>query len=695
MAIPDYQMPDMFQKPERRLSFCREALQEGDMQLRTMKPFQDFSDALKMVAGEESDILPAKLSSVNTNRLKRQIREVVAILSQIRSSWFWESIDGEEQIITDYLNKTHRAWWSTTQAEKKLREATQWAAVTGTGYIHPRWRKDRWRYGMGDILLDVFGPHQVRQVQPVQNWDMQEAYMVIVTEEVPINRARALFPQYADQIRPDRAMATWTGDSKAQKLMKKMVEGFGSHVMRRFGPGRSQFEKLAQGKFPTVDIHKAYILDQTLNMTAKAIAMGEPGTTWEYVVPKKGDMIPTNVRDAQQNPLSREAGWEDTMLYPRRRMMQWTDTVILYDNTAPDWHGLVPIVPFKVDDWPWEMLGYGMYRNGAPLQKEMNKTLRGIGDKIQVQLRPGLMFDENAVNERMMMAVDTRQPGVRMKFNSQASQKPIESLIPPELLRLEPEALAYVDLLREELDHIAALGEMRNAVNASQVPSDRTMEKMLAMAGPLVQDMTGAIEKGMQQLGQMMGSNFFQYYDEKRSMHMIGRTALERTVHMFKPEELWAPSKIAIRDVNLGWQRFEAMRKYTHKFNLIVQPASLHAIFETQNKMLHFQLWRDPMFPLSPYTLAKVMGIQNFGSPPEGISTEQDMWKAWMKDSMEFQSMLQMFAMMSNPMAAMAGGGAPGGGGQEGPGRPPSGQQAPQLVSKSGAQGDRQVVTES
>ena len=58
------------------------------------------------------------------------------------------------------------------------------------------------------------------------------------------------------------------------------------------------------------EIRYTYINDLSINMTDHQIEMGEPGTSWYYVVPFKGQMLPAG-RDKEGNPAFRPATARD------------------------------------------------------------------------------------------------------------------------------------------------------------------------------------------------------------------------------------------------------------------------------------------------------------------------------------------------------------------------------------------------
>jgi len=699
-------IPDRYSKEEDRLGWLREAYQEGDSWLRSQKAMSQMRAAMDLLAGKEIEDIPAELSKAFHNRLKRQIREAVAVQSQINPSWYYETSNPQFEPVSEQVNQLLKSWWSSSFADLAIRKTVQYKVPLGTGYSSPRWSKPRGSFGDGEIVLDSFGPADVRLIQPPRDYDIQRSYAVITTVEMPINMARAMYPAKAARIIPDRDTPTF-GDSQAKRWMERMTRGFGSLAYRMFGVKKTK--KDLETRFPTVDVHYMYVNDEAINDSQTVVSMGQPGSTWHYQVPYFGQDIPDGLPDpATGRQTMRPAKLEDIRLYPLRRLVIFTNTALLYDDTSIYWHGRVPLVRFRSDDWPWEALGYGMILDGAPLQRELNNVLRGLGDRVNVSLRPGLLFDENSISAREMEKVDPRKPGARIRLNLAGALNPISTLLPPELLRIDSSWVEYIRVIAEFMDHQSAVTDFRNLAKAKQIPSDATIDKILEISGPLVQDETRTMEKAMAELGEMILPMLFQFYSQKRKFSIIANDKIGVSFFDFDPKNLVPNEMQPVLSRIPETQKWRVMQEFQHAFRMVVLPNSLHEATQTQQKLLMLQLWRDGRFPLDPVTLAQTLGIRNFGDPWPEVTSVYDRYKHYLKDMTEFQAILGVLATMVQMRAglgAMAGGaggmeqgGAPGEqpkafqNGEE-RGRPPSGQKMPQIKSKDG--GARTTVAES
>lgn len=203
-----YQAPRIDAKDDAKLSWLREAITEGTNFLKGQRAYEDIDKSIDLIGGLDDDPVPNSLSNVTSNRIKRQIREVVATLANLRPLWGYTSDNDEFQASANILNKLVYAWWLNTFADRSIRSAVQWACIS-TGYIMPVWEPDYWYLGRGDINCMVYGPRDVLPIQLGRDHDLQKAYAVIIQTEVPISRLHNAFPEFADKIKPDKDSPTW------------------------------------------------------------------------------------------------------------------------------------------------------------------------------------------------------------------------------------------------------------------------------------------------------------------------------------------------------------------------------------------------------------------------------------------------------------------------------------------------------
>jgi hypothetical protein len=673
-----YVIPVRTADDDRKLGWLTEARQDGETYLKTQRSFRDIDRAIEIVAGDDEKI-PKSMSSVSVNMLKRDIRENVATLANMRPLWEFKTDNSQFNPLTNILNKLELSWYMNTFADRSIRKALQYAGVCGLGWISPVWKSDFWCAGRGDIKLKTYGPRNVIPYQIGSDHEIQDAYMVTLKDEVPFAKACATYPLHIDKFVPDRSTPTW------MKQGMRRLSRFLSPVLQRFGQGQGR--ETDDTNFPTVDIFTSYTLDLRYNDTGVEMQMGEAGTKWCYKVPYYGQEIATGVMDPTTNQITyRKAGLQECLLYPLRRMTVWTNQGIIYDDTSYWWHGKVPAVPFTVDDWPWDFGGISMIRDGASIQDSNNRLLRAIDDSANARIDPALQYDENVMSQATMERLNTRATGQRIKANLSMGDG-VKPVLPSSYYDVPAWILQHVDGQWEKLHYLLGTRDIQAIAKARQVPAGDTLEKLMEMAGPILTDMSRNMERGMRDTGEMWKGLAMQFYDLPRRVQVLGSDGVTEEdfdydpntmIPSHMPDEMElikqgkmaesAPSRVSI--VTRAQAHINSC--YFH-----VTPNSLHQITQLTKKLMYMQLWKAG-FPIDPWTMAEVLDIQNFGSPDalaKILQTEKIPTDVFGK----FLAWTELKQKMAPPPAQK--------------GRPSSGQTPPTIQSKDG--GARSTIRES
>lgn len=689
MPHPSYKAPDANAKPDEKLGWAKSARSEGQQFLETQPAYRSIDESIGILQGITKENIPKNLSKVKVNRIKRSVREYVAFMSKLRPIWGYKVDNSDFAPQAVILNKLLKAWWFNTFADRGLRSGLQYAAGEGTGYIIPLWEKDYWTMGRGEIKLSACGAKSVLPVQVPRSGDLQQAYATTVVAEVPINKARSTYPFFAEQIVPDRRSPSFLkkGLTKVQKFLSPALQVGGKQ------------DNAYDTNFPVVDIHYTYINDQSINTTDKVMLMGEPGTSWHYEVPSLGSDIRAG-QDKSGNPVFRKATPEDARIYPLRRLMIWTNSVLLYDDTSFFWHGKVPVVPLKLDDSVWSFLGTPIPADVAPIQVDNDRLMRAISDAHNAKLRPPIMYDENIVSKTFAGRFDPRQGGQQVGFNLSMGD-PIKTIMDSRFYDVSPQITAWIESQEQRMDHQIGLPDITALARARALPAGDNLEKFFEMVGPIVEDSSRNMERSLRDVGEMWKGLFFQFYSTKRKVQMLGADGVTEEEFDFEPGTM-IPSHLPGEDTSRHSEHSPIARAkaHQHNFYMHIVPRSLHEVTQVSRKLLYLQMYRAG-FPIDPWTMAEIMDIENFGDPPTGAQTVMERWVAWQRMQAELRAdlekMLQQMAQeaqgaqgtdfrtvlegMINPTARGTGG------------RPPSGQKAPTLKTKDG--GTRTTLTES
>jgi hypothetical protein len=581
---------------------------DGTAYLEAQPWWKDLDRGIDIICGTSNRQPIARLSHVQYNKIKRIIRERCSTLSNFRTPPEFEVGDKTDEQANTALNQLVRFWWYFTMADRRIREAEMWAEVGGIGWIWPVWTKDFPMFGHSDIELKILGPRDVRPIQMGREHDEQKCYGIIVTEEMPIARAHALFPEFADQLIPSRTKPSWL--ARTAKAVKKYL----SPALNAMGVAKKEDEPV----FPTIDINYVYVHDTAINETRKTIPMGEPDTSWYYEVPSVGSDIDTGNKDAEGHPTFRKATAEDAMLYPLGRLIKCPASVkdlLLYDGPAPDWSGLFPLVPIVNDDWPFMFGGFSAPHDLWSLQYSLEKSMRAVDDQVEVALDPPLLFDKNQIPKADAERLLVRKASVRIAYDPMGG-KPVEAALQTGYQQVPQWILESQDKTEARMDNQAGTADLQALVKARTSGADG-MEKFLQAIGPIAQDMVRQQESSIARLMEILKFMFFQWYRADRRMKIGGDDMLTKEDFEYKSGDMIPESQPG--EPKLSY--LQRARRHIAGFYCSIVPGSLHKIPQLTEQLKYMQLAMRGVVPIDWWTLAKIFNIPNFGKAPEGCNT--------------------------------------------------------------------------
>lgn len=682
--------------------WCRQTRIDGYNYLRQQPAYPMIQESMDLINGDFMNQRDnVALSDVRTEQTYRDTKELVAAQTNLRIiPMFGTAIDQFKEQAS-VLNKANMAWQYMTRVDRAIRKVWQYACVGGTGFAGVRYEPDYYHRGVGDTVIDAYGPLDVMPVGLENNHDIQSAYTVTLRVRTPIHKAWEKFPLFRDEINSQRASLRDTGGVVAKAV--QYVNQFISPYLRKFGQGRGINRMEDSMPWEMVNLYYSYTDDKSVNSTGHPIVMGTLGTSWCYVVPFVGQMLPTPDGKFQQ------AKYEDCYIYPNRRLVISTDDFCLNpeptEQTNRYWHGKSPLVQFRADDWAWNWLGFPITRAGRSIEKANVEILRMIVDASKARLSPPSAYNRNGpMSQSAAESIDTRTPNLRVPLDM--GLEGLENILRPLLdvrnYEYPSNILEFVASNEGRITQQMGVADATALARARQLPSGDSVEKILSAMGERIKDQSKNMESSICQLGEMWKSNFFQFISTKRRMQWGGPDWLSQQDFDYDPGSL-IPQDVphdklpltrlhtALESSGTDVSRFERARWHKDNFTFNVQPYSLHEMNSMTRKLFYLQLQRSG-FPIDPWTLAEVFDIKNFslGNPktedPEtheekSADTILERWVAWQ----------EIMAHISQAMGA----GQAGAGGKGQKGRPPTGATAPTLEQKSGEAGTRSTVRES
>ncbi len=683
------------------INWINRMYREGLTTLTSEPAWRWIQRSIDYILRSKEEEIPTLLSSIAIPQVERDIEEIVATYSNIRPIPDYQGPE-EHKSITKILNDLYMDWHVTNNADRWYRGGIQNAAIKGTGWLITDWSKlNMGTSGEGRIVIRVKDHKSVVPIQKGEDNDIQQAYGCIIVNEVPIARAHAMYPNYQDKLTPDRQAPTMI-----RKAAKKMRQA-GSLALAIFGVGSKIVEEAAVN-YPTVDIFHTYVKDQSLNTSGKPILIGGDGAngqanSWAYWVPSLLDQQGSKTRIPLERPYQdqdlqwhtdREVAREECMIYPRGRLIIASRTCILWDGPNPYWHGRFPVAKLVLKDLlPDTFLGFPLTVGPMQINETINRLVRCIENSSMTRLNPPQQSDD-AIDENLAEKINPTIPGQRWRINSLLG-KGVEFPFPPEHYNVPPFITEFIGFLFQKIKDTLGIGDVQALARARQTPSADTLQKVLEMMGPIVEDRSRAIEVAIAEVGTQVMYHFFQFYTFSKRMRILGADGASKEDIDFDPLSL-------VPDSLPGKTRAERAYKFVQSFKFLVTPRSLHEINSLSRKMLYIQLQRSG-FPIDSQTVGVACDIPQLGEIPGDTVFERyiNEMKAKVEVGIELQaaqqqaipngqSQLPNFALEAL-QNLLSGNVNPNG--HSGPGQPSSGQQPPQIVNKD--QGTRTAISES
>jgi hypothetical protein len=400
---------------------------------------------------------------------------------------------------------------------------------------------------------------------------------------------------------------------------------------------------------------------------------------------------------------------KEARLYPRGRFIRCTPDAILVDSPNPSWAGGFPIIRFTLDPLPWSILGASMVIDLLPMQNALNEALRGAEDGIGQWVRRGVVADRNAISKNELNAIDSRKSGLKALLNPAAGEG-FKLIDGPEL----PEwYMKMLDFYIQQMDENSGVRGLQQLSQMKQMPAADTVEQFMDALSPLLRLRGRQLEVSLSELAEMLKIGFFQHYTMERRVQTLGGDGKTLEDFDFDPGTL-VP---APRPGDAYESRQKRAATHHKNFSFSVAPNSFLNVSHATQKLLMLQLYR--IGGIDIFTLWEALDIPNIGHIPVETIPERLAYARKMGlqegPTPEMVQAQQAAALVQAQAAIMqvtqqlgisppppGQGTAPGlgpegkiyqsGTGPQG-GRPPSGQEMPQIVSKDG--GTRQVISES
>lgn len=699
-----YTAPMANSDPAVKLGWLRSAVTESQAALEQVPGFDQIARNTNLIRPDGDPSTPFNTRpSIRSG--KSAISDVVSMLTSLKFLPNYVNQNTKYEAQADILNKCAWAWYNGTYASQVLQLAVQYSAVQYIGWLITEWNPNFHAPGIGDVQLTAGGPTDVLLLFPDQTYDEQKAYGVIIVKEMPLVEAWATWPDFKDKLSPTSENASWW--AKAYSAVRSGVYSFFQTSEQ------DSFPK----SFPTVTVYDMYLRDMTRNTSGRTVEMGLPGSNWCYQVPSLGTEMPTGVFDSAGNEKTKRADEIDSLLYPFRRQITFTDTVILYDNTSRHMHGQAPVVKFQLDPWPFDYFGGCMADDIRPVEGARNQLVRGMVDSCNLKLDPPKEVNASQFSQTEIETMTLRKPGYTVQnenFQLGPAVRPIVTGADPFGVDSAAvlESIKYLDLQRDDLCARVDFNALARARSSGM--SGDSMETLLALAGPRTTSKSATIEIAVQKLGKQLKGYFMQWYDAHRRFTLFGYPGIAENADWDYDPNTLIPDEIEGLDgvtYSAKSSRYDTRAKRGRMFQFLfteqIEPGSLHDITNMQRQLSLLTLQKSG-FPVDVWTLAESFNLTKIGPKPEGVPDNMIALWLWQQENLaKFQAMVQAEAqkilMAGDPQAQAAnalgqltkqvGNGNGNTGNPEG--RPPTYAAAPQLETRTDGGVPRTLISTS
>jgi len=453
-----------------------------------------------------------------------------------------------------------------------------------------------------------------------------------------------------------------------------------------------------------VDEQGKPILDKEGNAIGKELEMGEVGTSWYYKVPYLGQKI---TRFEGGKTVEREATEDDCRVYPQRRLLIHCENALMYDGPAFDWHGMVPLVPFYLDEWAWEPTGYSLFNGTANTQDAIDDLVRSVYRVAMARARPGKVYNidittgdkQGKLTSRQAEGMDPFDPGVTWGIDGEVKEPVLRPPMPEWCYNVPEWVMKVVEFLQASIlrqlghDQIKALEKLRGNISDP--------EKLLDAEGPTVLGTSRTMERSFRDFGNMVKFLILQYMTVAEVMQIVGADGIAPEVFDYAPEMVipsHMPGEPTTRigangqpqPVSSSVSVFDRAKTFAKNLKFFITPHSIHYIAQAKQRLDLLALLGKGV-PVDPETIANQFDLPNWGSI-DGATIQEKVFN-WAKMQLAEKAKLAKLELSLGLAPPPEPGDKPGPKpGQAGSGAPPKKPGQGKVKQKGTASGGRAVV---
>jgi hypothetical protein len=608
--LVEWQVPPRETSGEHRKGWIEELVAGGDRFVKGQQGIRHINDDIRLLMGHDQK------QAVKSNGVWADyctFIETISDISQIAT--LGAKAEQWKKNVETYNGVFKYIFWD-SKFLGSTRKALQWAAL-GRGYMGQKFSRTAGQGGLGKAKMHfpVYGPFDVLPEQLPMDNDIQGSYAVTIIEPMPIWEAHARFPDFQEFLEP---ISRYDWKTYGTALTENRLSFYDRW---RFGSTGSQ---AGDWLSKYCEIRRTFVRDLRVNRTGRTMQMGTPGSSWGYVVPSVGDLL-VSVNPFNGLPESRKATEEDCSVYPQLRLITTSPTVPvpMYDDTAFDWHGEIPVVQYDVNDVPWSPFGQSMIHSVASLERARRNLLSLNDQTVKINTDPPIGWDyQSGVKpEQLTKLKMLESQGVRIGTKGDPS-KALKSVL-PEGQRTTGENWKDLEVLTAQIKNDLGLNDIASLRELKMNMSGENFEKFLENLGPIAKGLARTIAGANGKHATMLKSNIAQYISVNDLVDMVGPKGIAIETYDNDPNSL-VPGRLPgeVDTADSKFHKRERARWFVEKLKTISTPEQLLDITQQQEQMRYMYLFgKGAKLPTKTYM--EKFGITDYETQYEEWKNEQ------------------------------------------------------------------------
>jgi hypothetical protein len=666
--LQDWQAPPREAQPEYIAGWCGELTSNGDRWVQSQPGLKNLNADIKLLMGLDQE------RDLESNLLQPDIRTFVETVTDLRQIATMGSRAAQTKKLVPVYNDAFRYIYWDSQFVWNSRKAVQWAML-GRGYIWQKRTRDHYGWGKARVVFDPLGPREFLPEQLPANNDVQGCYAGTIIRPMPIAEAHARFPKFQQWLLPISRYDWKTYGTLGMQRRYDFYDRF-----RFNGDEGNNWDN----RYCEIRYH--FIRDLRINTTGQTQQIGVDGTSWGYTVPSLGDLLVTT-NPENGLPQSHKAGIDECRMYPQLRLIITCPScpIPMYDDTAFDWHGEIPVSQYDVNDWAWSAMGYSAVSAVRGLEVARRDRISDVNTVLAVKKNPPLGHDvSTGVARTQMEKLDLlHAQGVRIGGKGDPNKWVADIL--PKGIDVTDVDFKGIELINQSVKAALGLTDMASLREFKGNLSDQSFDKFLENLGPMAKGIAVNMWRANGKHANMLKYNLAQYWTVEDLMNMCGPEALGIETFDNDPNSL-VPSHMPGEDTGSSsrHRKMDRAKWFCEKLNVVNTPAQLLNITHMQERMLYMMFLQKGV-PVSMATTMSKLGVEDYDVEllkARDEKLDQAMWELDVKQAVA----IKMHELGLDPPPEEGPGQGKGGG------RPNSGKKPNHAELKGSQSGNVRVV---